>query len=179
MQILINFVLFQIGWFACVVSVASQLEWIALLSISVILVIHLLLVKDRLLELQLILTAGTVGLILDSTLISLSVFSPANQSGLSSLAPLWLVGLWMLFSITINHSMRWLHGRYVMAAILGFVFAPIAYLAGQRLGALTFPPDSHQILSLLVIGCCWLVVTPMLLLSSQYISRRNVRHNYS
>ena len=179
MKAVINFVIFQLGWFICVASVARQLEWLALFSILVAIATHLLIVKQPVTELQLILVAGILGLAVDSTLISLGVFNPENIIGIDGLAPLWLVSLWMLFSITINHSMRWLQGRYVIAAILGFIFAPVAYLAGQKLGALTFPSDNQQLISLLIIGSCWLVVTPFLLLSSQYISRRHLGHNYS
>jgi hypothetical protein len=179
MQILINFILFQIGWFACVISAASQLEWLALLSIAIVIAIHFFLIKDRLSELQLILIAGIIGLLLDSTLITLGVFTPTSNFGYQGIAPLWLVGMWMLFGITLNHSLRWLYQRYVLAALLGFVFAPIAYLAGQRLGALTFPPDHSPMISLLIIGTCWLIVTPLLLYSSRIVGRQNLRHNYS
>ena len=179
MQMLINFILFQVGWFACVISAASQLEWLALLSIGVVITTHLFLVKDRIPELQLILVAGTIGLLLDSALISLGVFTPISNFSYQGIAPLWLVGMWMLFGITLNHSLRWLYQRYVLAALLGFVFAPIAYLAGQRLGALTFPPDHTPITSLLIIGACWLIVTPLLVHSSRILGRQNLRHNYS
>jgi len=179
MKMLINFLLFQIGWFACVISAASELEWLALLSIGIVISIHFFLIKDRLSELQLILAAGIIGLLLDSTLITLGVFTPASDFGYHGIAPFWLVGMWMLFGITLNHSLRWLYQRYVLAALLGFVFAPIAYLAGQRLGALTFPPDNPPMISLLIIGTCWLIVTPLLLRTSSFLGRQNLRHNYS
>jgi len=179
MQLAINFILFQIGWFACVVSAARQLEWLALLSIGIIIAIHLFLIKNRVSELQLILTTGMIGLILDSTLITLGVFTPASDFGFPGIAPLWLVGMWMLFGITLNHSLRWLHQRYVIAALLGFVFAPLAYWAGQRLGALTFPSSHSAVASLMIIGGCWLLVTPLLLLTSRLLKRQTLRHNYS
>ena len=173
MQIAINFILFQVGWLACVMSVARQMEWLAMISIGAAISIHLLLVKDRRPEIQLILVAGMIGLLLDSTLISLGVFVPTNNLNYPGLAPLWLVGLWMLFSITINHSLRWLHRRYILASLTGFIFAPVAYIAGQKLGALHFPQDQSTLISLMIIGACWLVVTPLLLLSSRYFCSRN------
>lgn len=176
---MINFILFQVGWFACVISAASQLEWLSLLSIGITIIIHLILTKDRLPELQIIFTAGLLGMVLDSTLISLGIFTPETKFSGNGIAPLWLVGVWMLFGITLNHSLRWLHQRYVTAAILGFVFAPVAYLAGQRLGALTFPADSPDYLSLLIIGSCWILVTPLLLLSTKFFNRRSFHHHFS
>ena len=176
---MINFILFQVGWFACVISASKQLEWLALLSIGAVIAIHLFLVKDRISEIQLILIAGIIGLLLDSSLIALGVFTPASNFGFHGMAPLWLGGMWMLFGITINHSLRWLDQRYIIAALLGFLFAPIAYLAGQRLGALSFPPDQPQLISLLTIGACWLLVTPLLLLSSKFIYSRDFHRSCS
>lgn len=179
MQLVINFVLFQVAWFICVISAARQLEWFAVLSIALAIAVHLLLVKERKAELLLILTAGLIGLLLDSLLISLGVFTPMNSWGLANFAPLWLIALWMLFGITLNHSLRWLQQRYLVAAVMGFVFAPVAYWAGQRLGALTFPPDQSPVFSLLTIGICWILVTPLLLLCSQFLNTRNLRPNQS
>ena len=180
MPMVINFILFQLGWFAGVVGAAWQLEWLAVSSIALIIFIHVaFLVQDRKAELQLVITAGVVGMLLDSLLISLGVFTPVSSLVSENIAPLWLVGLWMLFGTTLNHSLRWLQQRYFIAAAMGFVFAPLAYWAGQRLGALTFPPDQSLVISLLTIGTCWILVTPLLLLCSQVLSARKLRPNQS
>jgi hypothetical protein len=180
MPMVINFILFQLGWFAGVVGAAWQLEWLAVASIALIIFIHVaFLVKDRKTELQLVLTTGAVGMLLDSVLISAGVFTPVSSLVSDNIAPLWLIGLWMLFAITLNHSLRWMQQRYLIAGAMGFVFAPLAYWAGQRLGALTFPPDQSIIFSLLIIGTCWLLVTPLLLLCSQILSARKLRPNQS
>ncbi|WP_455223022.1 DUF2878 domain-containing protein [Kaarinaea lacus] len=177
---LINFILFQLGWFAGVIGAAWQLEWLAVSSIVLIIFIHIaFLVEDRKAELQLVLTAGIIGLLLDSILITLGVFTPVNGWSVNNIAPLWLVGIWMLFGTTLNHSLRWMQQRYLIAAVMGFVFAPLAYWAGQRLGALTFPPDQSPVISLLTIGTCWIVITPLLLLCSQILSARKLRPNQS
>jgi len=171
----INFILFQLGWFAGVVGAAWKLEWLAVSSIVLIIVIHVIfLAKDRKAELLLVFTAGVVGLLLDSLLITLGVFTPVNSWSLNNIAPLWLVGIWMLLGTTLNHSLRWMQQRYLIAALMGFVFAPLAYWAGQRLGALTFPPDQSPVISLLIIGICWVIVTPLLIVCSQILSTRNL-----
>ncbi|MEM8768422.1 MAG: DUF2878 family protein, partial [Pseudomonadota bacterium] len=38
---------------------------------------------------------------------------------------------------TVNHSMAWLQPRPWLAGVLAAVFAPVTYLAGERLGAVT------------------------------------------
>ena len=40
-QIIINFVLFQIGWFACVLGAAKQMPWLGVITVAAILVWHL------------------------------------------------------------------------------------------------------------------------------------------
>jgi hypothetical protein len=166
----VNFLLFQAGWFACVIAAARQQDWLAALSVGAAITIHLFLVKERVPELKLVLVAGLLGLGLDSVLITTGVFTPVNSFSALGIAPLWLIGLWMLFGITLNHSLGWLRQRYLIAALLGLVFAPVAYAAGQKLGALSFP-RGHVPLSLAVIGGCWLLVTPLLLRCAQWLKQ--------
>jgi len=176
----INFILFQLGWFAGVVGAAVQLELLAVSSITLIIFIHVIfLTKDRKAELLLVFTAGVVGLLVDSLLITLGVFTPVNSWNSNNIAPVWLVGLWMLFAITLNHSLRWLQQRYFIASLMGFVFAPLAYWAGQRLGALSFSSDQPLFISLLTIGACWIIVTPLLIVCSHIYSTQNLGPNHS
>ncbi len=51
-------------------------------------------------------------------------------------APLWVLALWVLLGTTLDVSLRWLRGRWWLAALLGAVTGPLAYLGGARLGAL-------------------------------------------
>ena len=50
--------------------------------------------------------------------------------------PLWMVALWVLFASTLNCSLQWMQGRYLLAMILGAISGPLCFLAGERLGAL-------------------------------------------
>jgi hypothetical protein len=166
MKIAINFILFQAGWFVTVIGVAHQSEWVAIACVCTILFTHLYLVTEKYTELFLIIVSGLMGFIIDSFLISQGLFVAAGNIGLTGLAPIWLIALWMLFATTVNHSLRWLQRRYMFAAILGFVFAPLAYFAGHKAGVLTISADYSLYQVLLVIGAVWAIVTPLLLLIS-------------
>lgn len=166
MKVAINFILFQAGWFVTVIGVANQSEWVAIACVCIILFAHLYMMTDKHTELLLIIAAGLMGFIIDSVLISQGLFATTGNIGLEGMAPLWLIALWMLFAITVNHSLGWLQGRYMFAGLLGFVFAPLAYLAGDKFGVLNISTDYSLYQVLLVIGVVWAIVTPLLLLVS-------------
>ncbi|MGD8593613.1 MAG: DUF2878 domain-containing protein, partial [Gammaproteobacteria bacterium] len=111
-------------------------------------------------EIKLILLTGAIGFVVDSLHIAFNVFhaGPANNL---PLAPLWLVALWMLFAISLRHSLAWLADKPWLSAGVGAVFAPLAYFAGSRLGAIELPPYDLPT-SLIAIGLTWAIVTPLL-----------------
>lgn len=49
--------------------------------------------------------------------------------------PLWLILLWVGFSGMALVVFDYLRKRFVIAAVLGAIFGPITYFAGERLGA--------------------------------------------
>lgn len=173
MHIAINFVLFQVGWFAAVTGAANRMEWLAVSSIALIIIVHLLLVKHRSREIKLIVAAGLTGFIVDSLLITQGVFSPASYSAVLGPLPCWLLALWMLFAITINHSLGWLGRHYILQAVAGLVFAPMAYYAGYKMQALDIGGGSQFYVSLLIIGICWMFIIPLLFKLATIINHRS------
>jgi Protein of unknown function (DUF2878) len=76
------------------------------------------------------------------------------------LAPLWMIIMWPLFATTMNASMAWLKKLAVAwVALIGALFAPLAYFAGARLGAVGF---DNTVISLTVIAAGWAVLLPVL-----------------
>lgn len=174
MNPLVNIAIFQVGWFACVISMSAQLQWVAVMAVFVSIAIHLLLSPSSAHDFRLVIFAGIIGLVVDSLLISQHIFVPSH-SGTPNFAPPWLVGLWMLFGITLNHSMKWFNNHLLLAALAGLIFAPLAYWAGERFEVLQIAPGAEtQFVSLLIIGACWFVLTPMLLLASRRLKTVNL-----
>jgi len=168
-----NAAVFQVGWFACVLSVSNRVEILALVSVALIIATHVYLVKNWYSDIQIILSAGVIGLIVDSTMISHNIFAPSHEMAIEGLAPLWLIGLWMLFGTTINHSLVWFRNHLLLAAIAGFVFAPLAYWAGYKFDVLNFPDDYVYHISLFAVGICWFFITPFLIWLSQLINHKS------
>jgi apolipoprotein D and lipocalin family protein len=63
-----------------------------------------------------------------------------------------MLSLWAAFATTLNHSLRWVVHRPMVATLLGAIGGPLAYLAGAKLGALQLA--SLQT-ALPLIGVAW------------------------
>ena len=168
-----NLFLFQAGWIICVMSVAENSYITAYIAIVFVIIIHFSVVKyyDILnwkKEFALLICAGLLGLFIDSINVHLGIFETTLRQEDNYFAPLWLIGLWLLFSLTINHSLSWLKNKLVLSMGLGAIFAPSAYYAGVELGALYLPTQTLTT-SLFVIAIEWSVVMPIILLLNHKI----------
>ena len=171
MGLIKNFIGLQIGWFACVVGAAQGYPLVAVAVASIIVILHLLRDNNLYSELCLIISAVFIGIIWESLLLASGWLAYAS-SGSANIAPIWLVAMWALFATTINHSMAWLKNRYFLALLLGAVFGPLAFIAGENLGAVVFL-DRTVALTLLAVG--WAVLMPLLLwLAEQFKHRINI-----
>jgi hypothetical protein len=158
---LINFGLFQAGWFACVLGAAFGRVWFGT-GLGVVLVLtHLALVPNRAGEMRLLTFALCVGLVVDSVHMRTGALVFFEGSVLPGLAPPWILVLWMQIASTLRFSLSWLDGRYVVGCLLGACCGALAYAAGVRLGAAGFGPDST--FALLQIGAGWGLALPLLL----------------
>ena len=172
MGLIKNFIGFQIGWFACVVGAAQGYPLVAVAVASIIVILHLLRDNNLYSELCLIISAVFIGIIWESLLLASGWLAYDSSGGASIFAPIWLVAMWALFATTINHSMAWLKNRYFLALLLGAVFGPLAFIAGENLGAVVFL-DRTMALTLLAVG--WAVLMPLLLwLAVQFKHRINI-----
>lgn len=155
-----NFLLFQIGWFACVWSAAADHPWIGLLVTMGAVVVHVVRARLPQMELTLVVLALATGLVFDSILVWQGWLRYSSGMVLPNVAPYWIVALWGLFATLLNVSLRWMRGRWVIAALFGAAGGPAAYLGGLRLGALEF---GNMRVGLMALAIGWAVLTPLLL----------------
>jgi len=165
---LLNAGLFYGGWFACVLGAAWGYPGVGLGLALVLLAIHLMTASHRGSEVVLVLTIGGLGFLVDTSQALAGVFQFAAGGTAAWLCPPWLVAIWMLFATTLNGSMHWLAGRYVVAAVLGAVGGPLSYAYGARLGAIPFVSEN----AITVLAVVWAVVMPLLLVINAAIKRR-------
>ena len=160
MQMFINFLFFQIAWFACVLGAANNLPWIGPLVVGLIVIYHLGRVAAAGPELQLIGSAAVIGAVFDSLLAASGWVSYPSGQWHTALAPYWIVAMWIGFATTLNVSLGWLKGRYWLATLFGAVGGPLAYLAGAKLGGITLV-SSEAALIALALG--WATIMPLLM----------------
>ena len=168
MSLFLNFAMFYVGWFSCVVGAARGRLWLGPAVAAALLIVHLALTPGRATEARLILIAGFFGFAVDTALASAGLFAFTQTSVAPWLSPLWMVALWMLFAATLNSSMSWLAGCYGLAAVLGALFGPVSYAAGARLGAIDLP--DRWIASLAGVAVVWAFAMPTLLVLRDWLS---------
>lgn len=140
-SILINAALFQIVWFACVIGGAKGLLWPALISFAVLALWQLPAKRRHASDVRLLLAAIILGLVFDSLWVQLGFLEFVDQRPFSMLAPAWIIILWMGFALTINHSLVWMNIHPALPAVLGAICGPSSYLAGIKLGAVSYQAD--------------------------------------
>ncbi|MCX7717223.1 MAG: DUF2878 domain-containing protein [Candidatus Sumerlaeaceae bacterium] len=158
----LNFLLYQAGWWACVLGAAQgQLLWGPAVT-ALALAAHFAWVSERRgREAIFVAAAGVAGAAVELFFMASGVYRlTAAASGLWWTG-LWALSLWAMFAAAYDGMLRWLHGRYGLAAVLGAVGGPLAFLAGQALGAITL--NSQWLYGLLPLGATWAVLAPLLL----------------
>lgn len=167
----IGFVLFQAAWFACVIGAASGHPAQVALGIAAAVAVVGILVAwsdDRRAELRLVVLALAVGVAWDSLLAHTGVVQYASPGPLPGWAPAWILALWALFAPMLREPLRWLHGRPLLAALLGGAGGALSYAAAERLGACRFPDPAW---AMAVLGVGWALIVPLLLAAAQRLER--------
>jgi len=160
MTLLINFLAFQLGWFACVLGAANGRPWMGPVVVATVVAMHLVRARRAAPEFVLVLAAMALGLVADSLLMATGWLRYSVGLWLPGLAPYWIVAMWALFATTLNVSMGWMRGRPILTVLMGAIGGPLSYLAGEKLGAieLTLPANA-----LAAIGVAWAVAMPLLM----------------
>ena len=156
---LINLALYQAGWFACVLGAAGDRQNLGAAVAVALALMHLALTARPRVEMRLMLAAVAVGLVVDTFHGWVGVLDfRGHEPG--SLAPAWIVVLWLQFATVLHYCMSWLSRRYLLASAVGLFGAPLAFLGGERLGAATF--GEPRGLSVALVAVSWAVALPIL-----------------
>ena len=150
---LANAVLFQCGWFACVLGGDSG--W--LLVVGAVLAIHLLWISSWSREGRVILAVTLLGTVVDTALRAFGVF---HFSFPGPLIPFWLVLLWALLATTLRHCLAWSAQPWWRASVLGAVGGPLSYYAGSQLAGVSFGYGTAP--TLIGLALLWALVFPVL-----------------
>jgi hypothetical protein len=173
MSFWIMFVAYEAVWFITVIGAGHERAWPGLLAVAMFAVWRLRMSVRRPLELRLMALALGLGLLLDGGLADkgLLVYAAAWPAGI---APAWILGLWLAFALTIVPLFGFLRGRPWLAAALGGIGGPLAYLGAARgWQAVRFTPPAWHALLWLSIG--WGIALPLLVVLADYWSRATTK----
>ncbi len=163
-QIISNFILFQIGWFACVIGAAKQSPWLGVIVVAAIVAWHLSQSKQAKPELILLALALVIGGIYDQLMLSSGLISYQAHGWIASLVPVWILALWAVFVTVLNVSLRWMRNRWLVAILFGAIGGPLAYMGAEKLGAVSL---NNLPASYIALAVGWAILTPLLLVLSE------------
>lgn len=149
--IIINAVLFQVLWFACVLGGANNLLWPSIVAGIVMLIWQRKPENQHENDIAVLFVALIMGLVVDTSWSVFGLMEFQDGRPFAPLAPGWILIMWLGFALTINHSMSWLSNHPLLPAAMGLIGGPMAYLAGLRLGAVEYLANFWLISALLAI----------------------------
>jgi hypothetical protein len=149
----INLVGYQLVWFAAVIGAAHAQPLLGVAVAVLFAAWQLSVSKDAKADAFIMLLAVALGMAIDGGLQASSLLQYVSpQPGL--LAPAWILAIWAAFALTLNHSLAFLHGRTGLAALLGALGAPLAYLTAARgFGVVSFTQPAWR--GLVALAFAW------------------------
>lgn len=168
---LLNYLFYQAGWFTCVLGAAAGWPGLGFLVAAILVAFHLRLSADRRRDLHRIALAVTMGVLVEGLHITAGTYRFTSGTVVALLPPPWLLVMWAQMATTFDFSMRPVIARPAAAAVFGAVGGPLAFLAGERLGAITLHRPLAPGLALLAIS--WAIAMTALALAEQWAARRN------
>jgi hypothetical protein len=149
----VNYTLYQIGWFACVLGGAWHRPWTGFTIAVVLIGVHVALSMERALEARLVVLAAIVGTFVECLQIAAGTYRFTSGTLADGLPPPWLLAMWAQFATTFRFSLRSVMKRPLVAALFGAAGGPIAFVAGERLGAVILLPPLWR--GLLLLSVSW------------------------
>jgi len=153
-----NAVGFQVVWFLCVLGN----DLIALAAAVLLCLCHQIWIMKHSREWWLVIGFSLIGIMADSILQMLGIIQFNGEINISSsitLIPIWMMCLWCTFSTTLTHGLFWLHGRFLLASLVGLIIVPASYYAGLSIsGSAAIDPVWMTLLS---VGLLWSVLLPL------------------
>lgn len=163
---LVNYLAYQIGWAAAVGGAALGHGAAGAAVAAVLTLGHVALARDRAAETLLVVAALGTGAVVESWQIGQGTYRLLEGAPATGLPPAWLLALWAQFATTFRFCLARVVGRPWAAALFGALGGPLAFLAGERLGAVVlWAPVAPGVARLVVawaLALAWLSVVTRL-----------------
>lgn len=155
-----NLLGYQAVWFAIIIGAGHGQPWPGILT-ALAFVAWQAWGAQRALMLRLVLAAVALGVVIDGVLAGSGLLAYASPWPSSRGAPLWILAIWAAFAMTLPRSLAFLQGRPWLAAALGAIGGPLAYLGAARgWSAVSFSMPAWQPVAALAVA--WASAMPLL-----------------
>lgn len=138
MTLIRDILIYQAVWLTAVVSGARGAGWVGL-GAAVLLALLFAEAPRRILRLVTWLLASLAAWTSDAGVRALAGVEFADHSPRWLPSPLWMLALWLNFTVMAGPILGFLRGRFVLAAAIGAVGGPLAYVGATGLGAVSSP----------------------------------------
>jgi hypothetical protein len=153
----VNVLLFQAAWLCAVGGAAAGQDWLGSAAALAVVALHAFTAARPVRELAGVLAVAALGFAWDSVPAAAGLID-YRGGAVGAAAPYWIAALWLSFATTLNVSLRWLRGSWILGMCLGAVAGPLCYLAGAALGALELVVMPG---ALLAQAAAWAVLLPV------------------
>lgn len=158
-----NLLGYQASWFIAVIGAGRGLWWPGVVAALAFVAWQSAIAVDRRRMFAVLAVALFVGAIIDGALAygGMLRYAAATPSLPAGGAPLWILGLWLAFAVTLQRSLAFLQRGRWLAAAFGAIGAPLAYLgAAHGWEAVVFAAPSWP--ALLALAGAWALALPLL-----------------
>lgn len=154
--------------YLCAVAGAGRgRSWPGVLGAAVFVLWQLASAPRRGHTLRLVALAIGCGLLIEGMASASGRIGYAAHPGPAWLAPRWILALWAAFAMTLEVSLAGLQRHPGLAAAIGLLLAPLAYLSAQAgFGAVRFSAPAWQ--GVLLIGGGWALALPLLCMAARH-----------
>ncbi len=163
-RVLLNALLFQLGWFACIVAVAHHEVLWGIVAVGLVILAHLMFARRYREELKLVVAVSMVGVAVDAFFQGIGALTYPIGLMQTGVAPLWIVALWALLATGLNVSMRWMKGHFIWTATFGAIGGPLSYAAAERWGVVIY---LDPLLAWISLSAGWALAMPIAVLLSE------------
>jgi hypothetical protein len=157
MKSLLTLAAFKFTWLSIVFGAVWSRPWLGLLAVGAFAGYEIV-VRGRNHLIAPVLIVAACGFAVDNAYVAAGLLRFRDPS--LALAPVWMALLWVNFALIVEDGLSWLQGRPWLAAVLGGVGGPGAYLAGIKFGLIEFIAPGWVVLG--VIGALWAIALPTL-----------------
>lgn len=159
MKLIRDILIYQAVWLTAVVAGARGVGWVGL-GAAVLLALLFADAPRRIHRLATWLLASLAAWTSDAGVRALGGVEYADHSPRWLPSPLWMLALWLNFTVMAGPILGFLRGRFALAAAIGAVGGPLAYAGAAALGAVSIS-STPAVMS--VVAIQFAVMVPLLI----------------